>query len=101
MRRKTRRNRNKKKIETSKVLLIYCDLLTTLVTCVTIIVALRVNDVSPLEFLIPAVFGLTASSHGFYYWKSKAENLHKFGLDRKITGTGENDFYDSDGGGTC
>ena len=27
---------------------------------------------------IPGIFGLTATSHGFYFWKAKAENIAKY-----------------------
>lgn len=89
--------KRKKKIETSKLILIFCDALTMMVSCATIFLALKTNDATPLEYLIPAVFGLSGACHGFYYWKAKAENLHKYGLDKKIDQNEGSDNY-SDGG---
>lgn len=82
-----------KKIETSKFILIFSDVLTVLVTCATLIVVAVMHDTAPLEYLIPAVFGLSGVSHGFYFWKAKAENLHKYGLDEKISGESSIDEY--------
>ena len=69
----------KKKTETSKILLIVSDILTGIVAATVIIAVFSLKDTSPLIYLIPAAFGLSATSHGFYYWKAKAENLQKFG----------------------
>ncbi len=69
----------KKKTETSKILLIVSDILTGIVAATAIIAVFVLKDTSPLIYLIPAAFGLSATSHGFYYWKAKAENLQKFG----------------------
>lgn len=70
---------NRKRIETSKALLLYSDTLTSIVLVVTIIAVFKAQNTEPLAYLIPAVFGLSATSHGFYYWKAKAENLNKWG----------------------
>lgn len=69
----------KKKTETSKILLIVSDILTGIVSAAAIIAVFVLRDTSPLVYLIPAAFGLSATSHGFYYWKAKNENLQKFG----------------------
>lgn len=69
----------RKKTETSKILLIVSDILTGIVAATAIIAVFVLKDTSPLIYLIPATFGLSATSHGFYYWKAKAENLQKFG----------------------
>ena len=69
----------RKKTETSKILLIVSDILTGVVAATAIIAVFVLKDTSPLIYLIPAAFGLSATSHGFYYWKAKAENLQKFG----------------------
>lgn len=69
----------RKKTETSKILLIVSDILTGIVAATAIIAVFALKDTSPLIYLIPAAFGLSATSHGFYYWKAKAENLQKFG----------------------
>lgn len=86
--------KRKKKIETSKILLIVSDALAGIVTAAAIIAAFALKDASPFMYLIPAVFGLSATSHGFYYWKAKAENLQKFGrldlVDDNLQGEEDN-----------
>ena len=74
-----------KRIETSKKILIFCDTLTTLSVFSAFAVALSGNDTSGLSEIAVAVVGLSATAHGFYFWKAKAENLHKFKQDDKIT----------------
>lgn len=73
-----------RKIETSKLLLIVSDGMAAVVLICTIVAVFVTSDASPLEVLIPAVFALASASHGFYYWKAKAENLHKWGQDGQI-----------------
>ncbi len=73
------RNSKRRRIETSKVLLLSSDILAITVTAITVVAVFVLQETSPLEFLIPAVFGLTATSHGFYYWKAKNENIAKHG----------------------
>ena len=41
-------------------------------------------DVSPLREYVIGAFSLASVSHGFYYWKAKNENLHKYGQDQEI-----------------
>lgn len=84
------KRRRKKKIETSKLLLIVSDVMTAVVLISTIVAVFTLKTTDPLIYLIPAVFGLSATSHGFYYWKAKAENLNKWGQGDKIT-QGEED----------
>ena len=79
------RRRKKRKIETSKLLLVVSDFMAAVVLVGTIVAVFILQDASPLAYLIPAVFGLSATSHGFYYWKAKAENLNKWGQGDKIT----------------
>ena len=80
-----RQRRKKKKIETSKLLLIVSDVMAAMVLVSTIVAVFILRDATPLEFLIPAVFALASASHGFYYWKAKAENLNKWGQGSNIT----------------
>ena len=80
-----RQRRKKKKIETSKLLLIVSDVMAAVVLVSTIVAVFILRDATPLEFLIPAVFALASASHGFYYWKAKAENLNKWGQGSNIT----------------
>ena len=63
----------------SKILLIVSDIITSVTVIGTFVAVFWMKDISPLAFLIPGVFGLSSIAHGFYFWKAKAENLHKFG----------------------
>lgn len=83
--RKRRRTRKKRRLETSKALLYVSDIITGICTIAAIIAVFALKDTSPLAYLIPAAYGLSATSHGFYYWKAKAENLQKFGRADEIT----------------
>lgn len=76
--------RKRKKCETSKLLLWLllsgCGI--TLVS--TIVYTFIASDSTPLVTLIERLFALASIAVGFYYWKAKAENLHKFKQDHKI-----------------
>lgn len=86
----------KRKTEMSKILLIVSDVITSVTVILTFVAVFWMKDISPLAFLIPGVFGLSGVAHGFYFWKAKAENLHKFGQDDKITMSGNDDPSRSD-----
>ena len=73
----------------SKALLLFSDMLAVSVTVISAVAVFILKDPSPLEYLIPAVFGLAATSHGFYYWKAKNENMAKFGNNDKEDEYGE------------
>lgn len=75
--------RKKPKREFSKLILIAVGAVTVLVTAFTFIMIWRTNDLSPLGYLIPAVFGELGVGTGFYYSKAKAENRIKL---RKLYG---------------
>lgn len=79
------KGKRKKKIETSKILLIVSDTITGVCTVAAIVAVFVIKDTTPLVYLIPAAYGLSATSHGFYYWKAKAENLQKFGCLDAVT----------------
>ena len=83
--------KNKRKIETSKILLLVSDVMATAVLIGTVVAVFVLQDATPLAYLIPAVFGLAATSHGFYYWKARAENLNKWGQGDKVTMKEEED----------
>jgi uncharacterized RDD family membrane protein YckC len=83
--------KSKRKIETSKILLIVSDVMAAAVLIGTVVAVFVLQDATPLAYLIPAVFGLAATSHGFYYWKAKAENLNKWGQGDKVTMKEEED----------
>lgn len=92
-----RRRRAKKEMEMSKKLLIASDVITSATVILTFAAVFILKDVSPLTYLIPAVFGLSSIAHGFYFWKAKAENLHKYGQDEKMTMSGDDDYPGSGG----
>lgn len=69
----------KKTMETSKKLLLFADTLLVVVCAAAIVIAYVCRDTSPFAYIIPAVSGLAATSHGFYYWKAKNENMQKYG----------------------
>ena len=75
--------RKKPKREFSKLILIAVGAVTILVTAFTFIMVWRTSDLSPLGYLIPAVFGEFGVGTGFYYSKAKAENRIKL---RKLSG---------------
>lgn len=79
------RVKKKPKKEFSKLILICAGAVTVLVTAFTFIMVWRTNDLSPLAYLIPAVFAELATATGFYYSKAKAENRiklrKKYGAD--------------------
>ena len=79
------KGKRKKKIETSKILLIVSDVITGICTVAAIVAVFVIKDTTPLVYLIPAAYGLSATSHGFYYCKAKAENLQKFGRLDAVT----------------
>lgn len=81
---RNRQRRKKRKLETSKALLYVSDIISGACTVAAIIAVFALKDTSPLAYLIPAAYGLSATSHGFYYWKAKAENLQKFGQPEEI-----------------
>lgn len=77
------RVKKKPKKEFSKLILICVKAVTVLVTAFTFIMVWRTNDLSPLAYLIPAVFAELGVGTGFYYSKAKAENRIKL---RKMYG---------------
>jgi L-asparagine transporter-like permease len=77
-------NKKKKKRETSKTLLwVLINGLCVIAIC-SIIASFLLQDTSPLITLIECVTRLTSIAVGFYFWKSKNENLHKYNQDHKI-----------------
>lgn len=91
------KTKRKRKTETSKVLLIISDVLASMVTVTAVSAVFLFHDTQPLEMLIPAVFGLSATSHGFYYWKAKNENIKKYGNNvlEQEQEEGESDYADN------
>lgn len=64
----------KRKLEFSKKIFIGVTIMTIIVTLFTLIMIWRTNDLSPLMYLIPAVFAEMGAATGFYFNKAKAEN---------------------------
>lgn len=84
----------KKTMETSKKLLLFADTLLVVVYTAAIVIAYVCRDTSPFAYIIPAVSGLAATSHGFYYWKAKNENMQKYGKNVEDNfGNGGQDYY--------
>ena len=79
----SRRTSRKQKIEFSKLILYVVKAVTVGVTAFTFHMIEETKDLSPLAYLIPAVFGELATATGFYYSKAKAENRIKL---RKLYG---------------
>lgn len=79
MRRLTGYPTKKKKIETSKILAIIAVILSVIVTLATIVAVFVLENITPLEILIPSIFGLNSTTFGFYFWKAKNENIKKYG----------------------
>lgn len=74
----------KRKIETSKLILI--ALASSLGILIPVVVILAFCGVSsPLDITMTGMFTLTTTAVGFYYWKAKAENMHKYHRDDGIT----------------
>ena len=66
-----------KKIEFSKLIMLVVGAVTILVTAFTVFMIWKTQDLSPLAYLIPAVFTELSVGTGFYYSKAKAENRIK------------------------
>lgn len=69
--------RRKKKIEFSKLIMLVVGAVTVFVTVFTLFMIWKTQDLSPLAYLIPAVFAELSVGTGFYYSKAKAENRIK------------------------
>lgn len=80
---KKRRTKKGQPVEFSKLIMVAIGLVTASVTAFTLIMVWRTGDLSPLGYLIPAVFTELAAATGFYYSKAKAENRIKL---RKMYG---------------
>ena len=77
-----------KKIDTSKLILI--TLASSLGILIPVVVILAFMGVSsPLDITMTGMFTLTTTAVGFYYWKAKCENMHKYKRDDGITMNGE------------
>ena len=78
------------KKDTSKMILIMLSIYISILTPFVLLVALF-GYYEPLTRMIEGTFALTSIAVGFYYWKAKCENMHKFKQDNKINMGGNND----------
>lgn len=69
--------KHKKKIEFSKIILIGVSILTTYIVLFSSYMIWETKDLTPLAYLIPAIFTELATATAFYFNKSKAENKIK------------------------
>lgn len=67
-----------KRKEMSKRLLIVILGIVILLFPVSIIVSCVVGDATPMREYIIGAFSLVSIAVGFYFWKAKNENLHKY-----------------------
>ena len=67
----------RKKVEFSKLIMLAVGAVTIIVTAFTLFMVYKTQDLSPLAYLIPAVFTELSVGTGFYYSKAKAENRIK------------------------
>lgn len=64
----------RKRFEFSKIIMTVVGIVGFGVTVFACVMIWRTQDLSPLSYLIPAVFAEIATGTGFYYHKAKAEN---------------------------
>lgn len=76
--------RKKRKAETSKLLLWVLLSGLGIIAIVTIVYSFLCKESDPLVTLIDGVTKLATIAVGFYYWKAKNENLHKYNRDEMI-----------------
>lgn len=77
------------KKDTSKIILILLSIYIGMLTPFVLVIALF-GYYEPLTRMIEGTFALTSIAVGFYYWKAKCENLHKYKQDDKINIGGNN-----------
>lgn len=70
--------RKLKNFEMSKRILYVLGCLIAVLLPVVVIVSLVTGDSSPLTQYVIGVFAMASIATGFYYWKAKNENLHKY-----------------------
>lgn len=65
----------KKKIESSKKIIITCYVILIAVLIATYVAIFMYREVN--DQIVLAIVGLVASANGFYFWKARAENTIK------------------------
>ena len=73
----------KSKMEFSKKIFIFVAAVTVVVTAFTMYMIWETKDISPLIYLIPAIFAEMGTGTAFYYWKARCENLKKMEMEYK------------------
>ena len=73
----------KTKMEFSKKIFIFVAAIAVVVTAFTMYMVWETKDISPLIYLIPAIFAETGTGTAFYYWKARCENLKKMEMEYK------------------
>lgn len=67
-------NAERKKFEFSKLIMIAVGAVTFVVTAFTLHMVHETKDLTPLMYLIPAIFAEMATATGYYFSKAKREN---------------------------
>ena len=67
----------KRKMEFSKIIMLVTSAVTISVTAFSCYMIFETKDLSPLSYLIPAIFAEMGVATGFYYSKAKVENRIK------------------------
>jgi L-cystine uptake protein TcyP (sodium:dicarboxylate symporter family) len=80
---------NKKKLEFSKRIFIGVTIGVIIVSIFSMYMVYRTNDTSILSYLIGGIFAEFATATGFYYNKSREENIRKIEKNSKIESEGE------------
>lgn len=88
--------RKKRPIEFSKKILMVVGAINVIVIVFTLVVVWRTFDLTPLNYLIPAIAAETATGTGFYYAKAKVENRIKLMKLYKVNPS-SSDFTDKGG----
>lgn len=73
----------KPKTEFSKKIFIFVAAVAVVVTAFTMYMVWETKDISPLIYLIPAIFAEMGTGTAFYYWKARCENLKKMEMEYK------------------
>lgn len=89
-----------KKIESSKKIVLFCDILLSLSVIITFIALFLNIEISSATQIITALVGLSAAGHSFYFWKARTENMRKYPDIMKLIENGAvtyNDFTNAGG----
>lgn len=66
-----------KKVETSKIFLLFVSMLAAILTIVASYQMIKLDTIEPLTYLIPSIFAELGCATAFYYWKARTENKAK------------------------